>query len=165
MAFRASALRDIAGGFPPELDTGTPARSAGDLYALYRLLRGNCRVVYDPATWVLHRHRRDPAALREVLYSYGVGVSAAMAKALVEDREPAALVTYSWLWRNFARASVRRLLGTVDAEAARCAYDYFRGSLVGAREWRRSLRIERRAGRAGCPPRRARPRPGWRALR
>jgi glycosyltransferase involved in cell wall biosynthesis len=147
MTFRASALRELAGGFPPELDTGTSTRSAGDLYALYRLLRLNRRIVYDPATWVLHRHRRSPEALREALFSYGVGVSAAMTKALVEDGETSALATYSWLWRNVIRARVRHLLGTVDDETLRCAGYYFRGSFLGTREWFRSLASERRAGR------------------
>ena len=31
------------------------------MYALYRLLAAGHRVVYDPGTYVFHRHRRDPA--------------------------------------------------------------------------------------------------------
>ena len=50
MIFRRSLLDGLGEVFPPELDSGTPTESGGDMYALYKVLRAGYRVVYDPAT-------------------------------------------------------------------------------------------------------------------
>ena len=50
MVFRRSVLDELGEVFPPELDAGTPTECGGDTYALYRILAGGHRIVYDPGT-------------------------------------------------------------------------------------------------------------------
>ena len=87
------------------------------MYALYRLLAAGHRVVYDPGTYVFHRHRRDPASLHHAFWGYGVGLSAVMAKLLVEEGELEAPRSWMWLWRQYRSTVLRRLAGKADARA------------------------------------------------
>ena len=73
--------------FPPELDAGTVTESGGDTYAIARMLAAGQRVVYDPATFVYHRHRADGRALHRAVFGYGVGLGAALTRLFVCDRE------------------------------------------------------------------------------
>src|SRR6266436_349787 len=65
MAFTAAFLRS-EGGFDPALG-GTE-----DLDAIFRVIMGGYRLVYEPASLLYHLHRRDYAHLRKQLHSYGV---------------------------------------------------------------------------------------------
>jgi O-antigen biosynthesis protein len=133
MVFRREALDGLGVVFPPELDAGTPTESGGDLYALYKTLAAGWRVVYDPGTYVFHRHRPDPDALHRAFFGYGVGLSATLAKVLVEDREPDAVHAWWWLVRQYRTAQRERLLGRADGAHVRVAWDYLRGGLHGPR--------------------------------
>ena len=163
MIFRRSVLAGLANPFPGELDAGTPTQSGGDMYALYRVLAAGHRVVYDPGTYVFHRHRRDPAALHRAFWGYGVGLSAVMTKLLIEDGELAAPASWMWLWRQYRSAVLRRLAGKAEARHVRVAWDYLRGGFAGPRAWRaarRELGRERPAPRVtrdapAIPPARA----------
>ena len=140
MIFRRSVLAGLADPFPGELDAGTPTQSGGDMYALYRVLAAGHRVVYDPGTYVFHRHRRDPAALHHAFWGYGVGLSAVMTKLLIEDGELAAPASWLWLWRQYRAALLRRLAGKAEARHVRVAWDYLRGGFGGPRAWRAARR-------------------------
>jgi GT2 family glycosyltransferase len=131
MVFRRDALVELDVAFPPELDAGTPTESGGDMYALYRVLAAGWRVVYDPGTYVFHRHRPTPEALHRAFFGYGVGLSATMAKVLVGHREPEAVRTLWWLVSHYRAAQRDRLLGRADARHVRVAWDYLRGGLHG----------------------------------
>ena len=84
MAFRAGALRDI-GGFDPALGTGSPALGGDDLAAFFDVIAAGHQLVYEPTAVVRHRHRSDYASLRNQAYGYGVGLSAYIAKTLLDD--------------------------------------------------------------------------------
>jgi glycosyltransferase involved in cell wall biosynthesis len=60
--------------FEVELDAGTAAKSGGDSYAFYRLLRAGHDAVYEPEAVAWHRHRRTVADVRNTLHGYSVGV-------------------------------------------------------------------------------------------
>lgn len=70
MAFRREALERL-GGFDTALDVGTPSFGAGDLDMFHRVLVSGGTIVYQPAAWVRHRHRRDMAGLTRQIYSNG----------------------------------------------------------------------------------------------
>jgi len=156
MVFRRAELVALGDPFPPELDAGTATESGGDWYAFSRLLGAGRRIVYDPATWVLHEHRREWPGMRAAVTSYGVGTAAALTKRLVEEGEAEALVAWRWLPRQYLRALRRRVRGEADATDVAIAWDYLRGGLSGPWAWRRA----RAAARAGDAPARSRaPRP------
>jgi len=151
MIFRRSLLEGLGDVFPPELDSGTPTESGGDMYALYKLLRAGYRIVYDPATYVLHQHRPDARSLHRAIRGYGIGVSAVLTKLLVEERELAGPTMWYWLWWLYMDALRRRLAGRADAIDVRIGWDYLAGGLIGPAAWRRSRSSFGRDG-AGPPP-------------
>jgi GT2 family glycosyltransferase len=148
MVFRRHALVELDFAFPPELDAGTPTQSGGDLYALYRVLAAGWRVVYDPGTYVFHRHRPTPEALHRAFFGYGVGLSATLAKVLVERGEPEAVRAWWWLVRQYRVAQRERLLGHADAVRVRVAWDYLRGGLRGPGAFVRARALARATPRA-----------------
>jgi glycosyltransferase involved in cell wall biosynthesis len=148
MILRRSAALSLEGLFPPELDAGTPTRSGGDLYALYRLLAAGHRVVYDPGTYVLHRHRPDMESMHETFRGYGTGIAAAVAKMLVEQRDLSALGALWWLVEQYVRAW-RAPRGDVQREIAR---DYVEGALRGPRAWRASRKVAGGRWQVAGPP-------------
>jgi len=83
MAFRAEVLRGL-GGFDPALGTGTPALGGEELAAFFGVLRAGHRLVYEPAAFMRHRHRRDYAGLRRQLRGWGVGFTAYLTKSLLD---------------------------------------------------------------------------------
>lgn len=68
MAFRREVLQQI-GGFDTALDAGTPSLGAGDLDIFHRIITSGRTLIYAPAAWVRHRHRRQMAGLERQLYS------------------------------------------------------------------------------------------------
>jgi GT2 family glycosyltransferase len=152
MIFRRDALVALGGAFPAELDAGTPTESGGDLYALYRVLAGGWRVVYDPGTYVFHRHRPTAEAMRRAFFGYGVGLSSTMTKVLVEHREPEALRVLWWLVSQYRAALRDRLLGRADGGQVRVAWEYLRGGLHGPAALVRAKAIARATSRASSRP-------------
>jgi glycosyltransferase involved in cell wall biosynthesis len=141
MGFRRADLLSLgAEPFPPELDAGTPTESGGDTYVIARLVAGGRRVVYTPAIYGFHDHRVDPGALRRAVYGYGVGISAAMSKLLVEDREWDAWRGWAWLFTQHVRAQRRRLVDRTSPGEVRASTGYMRGGLLGPWRWRQARR-------------------------
>lgn len=134
MILRRAIAAQVGELFPPELDAGTPTQSGGDLYALYKLLAAGYRVVYDPGTYVLHRHRADFEAMHRTFRGYGTGLSAALTKLLLEERELTAPAAWRWLIEQWLDS-----LGG-DALARRIGRDYLRGGLAGPTALRRAKR-------------------------
>lgn len=97
MMFRRQVLVDLADVFPPELDGGTPTRSAGDVYAMYRVLVAGHRIVFDPRIHAEHEHPAGDEALRQTVLGYGTGYSAFLTKALIAHGEFEALRAWWWL--------------------------------------------------------------------
>jgi GT2 family glycosyltransferase len=148
MIFRRDVLVALGAVFPAELDAGTPTESGGDLYALYRVLAGGWRVVYDPGTYVFHRHRPTAEAMHHAFFGYGVGLSSTMTKVLVEHREPEAMRALWWLVSQYRGALRDRLLGRADGGQVRVAWDYLRGGLHGPAALVRAKAIARATSHA-----------------
>jgi len=68
------------GGFDEALGAGSPAGGGEDLDAFVRVLQAGRSLVYEPSAIVWHVHRADAAALRQQLFSYGVGLTAFLTK-------------------------------------------------------------------------------------
>jgi glycosyltransferase involved in cell wall biosynthesis len=136
MTFRRQALASLGPApFPPELDAGTMTESGGDTYVLARLIALGHRIVYSPAAWGYHDHRADPASMVRAVYGYGVGISAAMTKLLVEDREFEAWRGYAWLAHQHVRSIGRLLLGRSDRGYLYTSRRYVIGGLKGPFRW------------------------------
>jgi GT2 family glycosyltransferase len=120
------------------------------MYALYKVLAAGWRVVYDPGTYVFHRHRRTPEALHRAFFGYGVGLSAAMAKIFAEEREPDAVRAWWWLVSQYCATQRDRALGRTDAREVRVAWDYLRGGVHGPRALSRATSIAREASAPGA---------------
>jgi glycosyltransferase involved in cell wall biosynthesis len=129
--------------FPPELDAGTASESGGDMYALAKLLLAGHRIVYEPRSFVFHQHRSDAASLRRAVFGYGVGLTAALTKFVVEEGEATAGRVWLWLVRQYLVTQRRRIVGRADAVETLISWEYLRGGLHGARRWRQALAVER----------------------
>jgi GT2 family glycosyltransferase len=111
MAFRREWLERL-GGFDPRFDGGTPTLSGGDTEILARVLDAGGIIVYCPDALVWHRHQREIAAVRRVVFGYGVGLSAMLWKRFREDADRRALVTaLRWFAGPPLKAGWSRLRG------------------------------------------------------
>jgi GT2 family glycosyltransferase len=147
MVLRRAVIEELGELFPPELDAGTATQSGGDLYALYRILAAGYRVVYDPGTYVLHRHRADLDSMQRTIRGYGVGLSAALTKLLVEERELGTPAAWAWLVKQWAESRGG------DELQRRIGREYLRGGLRGPAALRRAKRnVARRPARRVAPP-------------
>jgi glycosyltransferase involved in cell wall biosynthesis len=152
MTFRRDLLPE-EDPFPPELDAGTETESGGDSYLLGRILDAGHRVVYDPEMFVFHQHRDAPGALRKAVAGYGIGLSAALTKLVLEDRELTAPRAWAWLFKQYYWTQRRRAVGKSNAIETRLAWEYLRGGFLGSGRWVRALQTQRAAARlAPAPP-------------
>ena len=138
MIFRREVLLALKDVFPAELDAGTPTESGGDLWALYKVMAAGHRIVFDPGTYIHHQHREDWGAVYRAIDGYGIGMSAALYKALKEEGEWSALAAWWWLPSQFLRAVSRYAMGRLSAAELRIAWGYCRGGFQGARAWEQS---------------------------
>ncbi len=83
MAFRADLLRSI-GGFDPALGTQGLVQSGEDIAAYFKVLMRGYHVVYEPASLVYHKNRREYTALCQQIYHYGIGATAYVTKNLLD---------------------------------------------------------------------------------
>ena len=161
--FRRRAFEEL-GGFAEDLGPGTPARSSDDTWAFYLLLAAGYRIDHDPARIVWHSHRRDPAALRRILFEYGVSSTAYATRCLLGRGELESLRIWSWWWRRHLRADLARILKRREPRLPLRAFaaEAF-GTLLGPFALARSLASRRAippiaAPRARRPPLREAPR-------
>ncbi len=97
MAVRRSIVEKI-GFFDEALDAGTLSLAGGDTDMCRRILEGGYRILYDPQVVNWHRHRRTMAELQKQIYGYEAAAFAILTKALLFERNPAALVELArWL--------------------------------------------------------------------
>lgn len=82
VALRADTFADL-GGFDPALGPGTATHAGEDLDLCRRVYLSGKAVVYHPAAIVRHHHRTDGAELRDQIFGYGVGLTAALTKLLL----------------------------------------------------------------------------------
>jgi len=73
MAFRASLIRQI-GAFDTDIGPGSKFGVAEDLDYLYRIVRANHPIHYEPSISLLHNHgRRTPEELKRLHFNYFTG--------------------------------------------------------------------------------------------
>jgi GT2 family glycosyltransferase len=61
------------GMLDPALGAGSPTGCSEDTDLFYRVLAAGFTIVYEPAAYVWHHHRRDMRALRRQIYAYSKG--------------------------------------------------------------------------------------------
>lgn len=148
MAFRTSVLRRL-GGFDPTLGAGAPARAGEDLAMFYRVISHGYRILYEPAAIVRHAHRRSAAELRDQIHAYGVGLTAYLTSAAIDDpmmlvrlaaRMPAG-ISYFLKSRSSSdrkrQAVYPRELARIELQGMlRGPFAYLRGRFLAANPWR-----------------------------
>ncbi|HET8912961.1 MAG TPA: glycosyltransferase [Ktedonobacteraceae bacterium] len=82
MAFTTDFMRE-AGGFDIALGPGKIARGGEDLTLFFQAVIRGHRLVYQPSAISYHPHHREYAALREQIYSYGIGLAAYLMRNIV----------------------------------------------------------------------------------
>ncbi|MHB0960558.1 MAG: glycosyltransferase family 2 protein [Pirellulaceae bacterium] len=102
MAFRREAF-DLVGNFDVRLDVGA-AGCSGDSELWYRLLAAGLTCRYEPRATVFHNHRKEMTALRQQLYYYMRGHTAALLVQFAKHRHWGNLVRlFLWLPMYYAR--------------------------------------------------------------
>ena len=84
MAFRRGAIVAL-GGFDVALGGGTASRGGEDLAAFLGILLSGSKLAYEPSMLVRHYHHREYSKLRRVLFGYGMGLGAYLARTVVVD--------------------------------------------------------------------------------
>ena len=135
---REQALR--LGGFDPWLGAGVAAACSEDSDFCYRVLREGGTIVYEPAAWVMHHHRRTMRDLRRQMFGYGRGHAAAQWKAFVVYGDVRGLGRVALgLPLLQARRVLRSLLGPVRFPLSLIAAETA-GQILGPWSWRRGAR-------------------------
>jgi GT2 family glycosyltransferase len=116
-AFRATVFADPTIGLLDEaLGAGTPTGVGEDTYLFYRILKAGHRMVYEPAAYVWHEHRRTMPELRRQLFDYSKGHVAYHLTTLFRDGDRRALRRFAELaWydvRQCVRWARKTLVGT-----------------------------------------------------
>lgn len=148
-AFRATIFSHPAIGLLDEA-LGAGASGVGeDTYLFYKVLREGYTVVYEPAAYVWHKHRRDLTALRRQIYSYSKGHVAYLLTTVTRDRD----------WRALIRLGIRLPQTHICRikERVRGRSDYpvwlilleIAGNLAGPYALWRARRRVKREGRSG----------------
>ncbi len=140
MAVRRHHILEL-GGFDPALDAGTLTQSGGDHEMYSRILAAGYSIVYEPSALSWHRHRRSWEELRKALYGYGTGVYALLTRALVVNREWAALkIPWGWFRHDQLPKLARALRGRPDSEPLDLLVSELRGCVAGPFAYLRSRR-------------------------
>jgi GT2 family glycosyltransferase len=82
-AFRTETLRAL-GGFDEALGAGSRTRGGEDLDVFVRVLLAGYALAYEPAAVVWHHHRSDLPELQRQMFAYGTGLTAFLAKHLLD---------------------------------------------------------------------------------
>lgn len=151
-AFRASIFTDPAIGVLDEaLGAGMPTGCSEDTYLFYRILKANHTIVYEPAAWVWHRHRRDDRSLRHQIYSYSKGHVAYHLTTLMRDSDRRALVRLAYsLPKTYMRRAYERLRGRSNYPLSLIVTE-IAGSLAGPLALWQARRRVRRLGPGARP--------------
>jgi GT2 family glycosyltransferase len=152
-AFRRCAFDHPAIGLMDEaLGPGMPSGVGEDTYLFYRVLAADFRLVYEPAAFVWHRHRRDMPALRRQMYGYAKGHVAYNLTTWLRDGDRRglarlALVLPRWHVRQLLRWAYAQVRGTVPYPLSLVLLE-IAGHLAGPAALWRSRRRVRREGRS-----------------
>lgn len=130
------------GGFDPLLGVGSQGRGGEDLDMFLRVIQAGGRISYMPSAIIWHRHRANPPALREQVYSYGHGLGAYLAKHIREKTLRTALLRYGFRQAGLTVRSLRRaaLRSQLGVGATTYALSEVRGVVAGAISYWRAAR-------------------------
>jgi GT2 family glycosyltransferase len=148
-AFRSSIFHHPQIGLMDEaLGPGMPSGVGEDTYLFYKVLKAGYMIVYEPAAWVRHKHRRDLAGLRRQLFEYSKGHVAYHLTTLLREGDWRSLINLLVLLpaRHLSR-TLRRLTGRSDYPLSLVSLEVA-GNLAGPLAlWRSRWRV-RREGRS-----------------
>jgi O-antigen biosynthesis protein len=122
-ALRASILHDPTIGMLDEaLGAGTPTGCSEDTYLFYKILKAGHTIIYEPTSFVWHKHRTSENALHQQIYSYSKGHSAYHLTTFLRDHDGRGLVRifaeiprhqlkllWGWL-RGYGERSLRTII-------------------------------------------------------
>lgn len=148
-AFRASIFSHPEIGLMDEaLGPGTPSGVGEDTYLFYKVLKAGYTLVYEPAAYVWHKHRRDISALRRQLYHYSKGHVAYHLTTLVCDHDLRAITRLLLeLPKTHLRRIIKRLRGKSIYPLSLIMLEII-GNLVGPFALLKSRRRVKREGRS-----------------
>jgi GT2 family glycosyltransferase len=148
-AFRAAIFtHPQIGPMDEALGAGMPTGCSEDTYLFYKILKAGYTLVYEPAAYVWHKHRRDLAALRRQLYNYSKGHVAYQLTTLLRDHDRRALERLAIrLPQTYIQRTKERLLGRSDYPLSLILLE-IAGNLAGPWSLWRARRRVRRAGRS-----------------
>ena len=87
-AFRATIFKHSEIGFFDEtLGAGTPTGCSEDSYLMYKILKANYSIVYEPSSFVWHKHRNNMSSFRRQIYNYSKGHVAHHLITLIRDKD------------------------------------------------------------------------------
>jgi hypothetical protein len=141
---RISLLNEVLG-------PGSPVGAAEDTYLFYQVLRAGFTIIYEPASFIWHKHRRSMEALRHQLYGYGRGMIAYELETLVNEHDLRALLQLAlvlpiWRLREIFR-EIKQLVSGKKSDTLELLSLGLRGNLAGPWAWWRSRRRVRTIGR------------------
>jgi glycosyltransferase involved in cell wall biosynthesis len=146
-AFRAAIFSNPQIGMMDEaLGAGTPTGCSEDTYVFYKVLKAGYTILYNPAAYLWHRHRRDIRALRRQIYNYSKGHVAYHLTTLILEHDLRALIR---LFIELPQAHIRRMRQQVFGKGS---YPFsltlmeIAGNLAGPFSLWRSRRRVRRLG-------------------
>jgi GT2 family glycosyltransferase len=154
-AFRAGIFDHPAVGLMDEaLGPGMPSGVGEDTYLFYRLLAADLRLVYEPAAFVWHRHRRDMPALRRQMFGYAKGHVAYNLTTWLHDGDRRGLARLAlrlprWHARQLLRWAYAQTQGTVPYPLSLVLLE-IAGHVAGPLALWRSRRRVRREGRTAA---------------
>jgi GT2 family glycosyltransferase len=148
-AFRAAIFTHPQIGLMDEaLGPGMPTGCGEDTYLFYKILKAGYTLVYEPAAYVWHKHRRDLEALRRQLYNYSKGHVAYQLTTLLRDQDRRAVVRLAIrLPQTYLSRAKERLLGRSDYPLSLILLE-IAGNLLGPWSLWQARRRVRRAGRS-----------------
>lgn len=152
-AFRTAIFKDPRVGLMDEaLGPGMPSGVGEDSYLFYRVLKAGYSVVYEPAAWVRHKHRRDVPALRRQIYGYSKGHVAHHLTTLIRDHDFRSMINLACLLpAHHLRRALMRVSGHSQYPLSLVALEVA-GNLAGPWALWQSRRRVKREGRSGRPP-------------
>jgi glycosyltransferase involved in cell wall biosynthesis len=141
-------LVERIGGFDTALGAGTPTNSGEDLDMFLRVLLAGRAIAYESSAVIWHIHRSDSEALGRQMYNYGLGLTAYLAKHMLDPstrwqmlkRVPRGTRRLIHLWSR-ARAAQQGL----PRAAANAGYirAELRGMIAGPLAYWHARRLER----------------------
>lgn len=152
-AFRATIFSHPGIGLMDEaLGPGMPSGVGEDTYLFYKVLKAGFAIVYEPKAVVLHKHRREMAALRRQIYDYSKGHVAYHLTTWLRDGDVRALLHVCCLmppWRvwQIIRLLIAEARGTNTYSLSLLLLE-IKGNLAGAFGLWRSQRRVAREGRS-----------------